>query len=134
MPCPSPRAAALLVTAGAFYARTAKAPDLPGQVATGEEVTRSMSVSVRGPVGEQAEAPRRLEWLAVERAARYRVRLMEVDRHELWTADTKAVELELPAALRSSLAFPTRSDVTARRRHGRGARRVRAQSFSIVRR
>jgi hypothetical protein len=61
---------------------------------------------------------------------------MEDDRHEIWTADTKALELELPAAIRSSLAFPRTLlwDVTAYDATGAVLAESGAQSFSIVRR
>ena len=81
--------------------RDRKAPELPGSVTTGDEVTRSLAVGVRGPVGDQAEAPRRFEWLAVDGAVRYRVRLMEVDRREVWSASTSAPGVDLPAPVRT---------------------------------
>jgi putative zinc finger protein len=115
MPPVAAVAAILLVVAGSLYIRIGKAPELPRKVTSGDEVTRSLAVAVRGPVGDQVEAPRRLEWLAVDRAVRYRVRLMEVDRREVWSAATSALGVDLPSSVRASLV-PGRTllwDVTA---------------------
>ena len=110
-------AAVLLVgiATGSFFLLTRKAPQLPGSVTTGDEVTRSLALVVRGPVGEQGESPRRFEWVPVDRAVRYRVRLLEVDRHEVWSTSTSAPGVDLPPAVRTSIA-PGRTllwDVTA---------------------
>ena len=110
-------AAVLLVgiATGSFFLLTRKAPQLPGSVTTGDEVTRSLALVVRGPMGEQVESPRRFEWVPVDRAVRYRVRLLEVDRHEVWSTSTPAPGVDLPPAVRASIA-PGRTllwDVTA---------------------
>jgi hypothetical protein len=126
-------AAALLVAAGGLYVGLGRPPDLPRTVPSGGEVTRSLAVVVRAPVGDQAEAPGRLEWLAVEGALRYRVRLMEVDRREVWSASTSALAAELPSSVRAALT-PGRTliwDVTAYR----GSDAIAAsgtQSFRVV--
>ena len=104
------------IAAGSSYLfLTRNAPELPSRVTTGDEVTRSLSVRLRGPIGEQTELPRRFEWLAVDRAVRYRVRLMAVDRQELWSTSTSALGVDLPSPVRASIA-PGRTllwDVTA---------------------
>jgi len=108
-------AAAFLFVAGVLYTRVARAPELPHGVTTEGEVTRSLTVTTRGPVGDVREPPRRLEWVAVERAVRYRVRLLEVDRREVWSESTSALEVDLPSSVRASFA-PGRTllwDVTA---------------------
>ena len=98
-----PAAAALLVVVGGYYVFKSQAPRLPPDVGPGVEATRSLKVPVRGPIGDQAVAPDRLEWLAVSGAVRYRVRLMEVDRHELWSIDTEATSSDLPASVRAQI-------------------------------
>jgi len=92
------------IATGSFFLLTRKAPQLPGSVTTGDEVTRSLALVVRGPVGEQVESPRRFEWVPVDRAVRYRVRLLEVDRHEVWSTSTPAPGVDLPPAVRASIA------------------------------
>ena len=112
---PVATAAVWLVAAGSLYVLTTKAPSLPGSVTTGNEVTRSLAVAVLGPVGDLLESPRRFEWLAVDRAVRYRVRLMEVDRREVWSTSTSAAGVDLPPSVRASIA-PAKTlvwDVTA---------------------
>ena len=104
-----------LVVAAGLYLRVGKPPELPGRVTTEDEVTRSLSVVVRAPLGDQTGAPSRLEWRGVDGAVRYRVRLMEVDRREVWSTSTPALEVDLPAAVRTALT-PGRTllwDVTA---------------------
>ena len=129
-------AAVLLVglVAGSFYLLPRKAPKLPSRVTTGDEVTRSLAVAVRGPVGDQVEAPRRFEWLAVDRAVRYRVRLMEVDRREVWSTSTSAVGVDLPSPVRTSIA-PMRTllwDVTAYDASGAALAESGSQSFRLA--
>ncbi len=107
--------AVLLIAAGSWYVLGTRPPALPASVSTGSEVTRSLAVAVRAPVGDLLESPRRFEWLAVDRAVRYHVRLLEVDRREIWSTSTSAAGVELPPSIRTSIA-PARTliwDVTA---------------------
>jgi hypothetical protein len=129
-------AAVLLVglVAGSFYLLPRKAPKLPSRVTTGDEVTRSLAVEVRGPSGDQVEAPQRFEWLAVDRAVRYRVRLMEVDRREVWSTSTSAVGVDLPSSVRTSIA-PAKTllwDVTAYDASGATIAESGSQSFRLA--
>ena len=127
-------AAVLLMATGTLYVLTAKPPRLPGGVAPGNEVTRSLAVAVRGPAGDLPESPRRFEWLAVDRAVRYRVRLMEVDRHEVWSASTSAAGVDLPPSVRASMA-PARTllwDVTAYDASGAVVAESGPQSFRLA--
>ena len=136
MPPVAAVAAVLLIgiATGSVYFLVRKAPDLPGRVTTGDEVTRSLAVAVRGPVGDQAEAPRRFEWLAVDRAVRYCVRLMEVDRHEVWSTSTSELGVDLPPPVRTSIT-PGRTllwDVTAYDASGAAIAESGSQSFRIA--
>jgi hypothetical protein len=127
-------ASVLLLVVGGFYLLTTKAPHLPTTVSTGNEVARSLSVKVRRPVGDQVQAPNRLEWLAVAGAAQYRVRLMEVDRREVWSTSTAATAVELPADARVVIV-PRKTllwDVTAYDAPGRPIAESGAQSFRLV--
>jgi hypothetical protein len=103
-------------------------------VTTAGEVTRSLVIAVRSPVGDLAEPPRRFEWLAVDRAVRYRVRVMEVDHREVWSSVTPAAEVDLPPAVRSSIG-PGRTllwEVTAYDASGAAIAESGAQSFRIA--
>ena len=68
------------------------------------------------------------------RAVRYRVRLMEVDRQELWSTSTSALGVDLPAPVRASIA-PGRTllwDVTAYDAAGAAIAESGTQSFRVV--
>jgi hypothetical protein len=108
-------AVVLLFAGTSYYLFKSTSPQLPTVVGTDSEVTRSLTVSVRGPVGDQAVAPERLEWTPVSGAVRYHVRLMEVDRRELWSSDTTGTMATLPDAIRAQIV-PAKTllwDVTA---------------------
>jgi hypothetical protein len=125
-------AAVALVVAGSFLLR-AKAPELPSAT-TGPEVTRSLAVGVRAPLGDQAEAPRRFEWTAAAGAARYRVRLLEVDRREVWSTSTAGLVAELPPDVRATMA-PGRTflwEVTAYDTSGAVIGESGPQAFHLV--
>lgn len=106
VPVSAAAAIALLVIAGAssYLLLTRRAPDLSGPMTTGGEFTRSLSVRPRAPTGEQKDVPRRFEWFAVDGAVRYQVRLMAVDREELWSASTSELGVDLPPPVRDSIA------------------------------
>ena len=96
-------AAVLLAVVGSFYLFKSDAPRLPSNVGRETEAMRSLTVSVRTPVGDQVEAPERFEWQPVSGAVRYHVALMEVDRRELWAIDTSDTSVTLPAAVRRQI-------------------------------
>jgi hypothetical protein len=115
-----------------FFFRSA--PELPANVTTADEVVRSLAIAVRQPVGDQAEAPSRFEWVAVDRAIRYRVRLMEVDRREVWSASTTEPRVDLPAQTQS-LIRPASTmvwDVTAYNAAGAAIAESGPQSFRVI--
>jgi len=95
--------AALLAMVSGYYLLSSHAPRLPTDVGSDTAVTRSLAVQVRGPVGDQVAAPERLEWREVAGAVRYHVRMMEVDRAEVWSADTTATMVELPSTVRARI-------------------------------
>jgi len=96
-------ATALLFVVVGYYLFNARPPSLPANDREGGEVTRSLSVALRSPIGDQAVAPQRLEWSPVAGAARYRVRLLEVDRHELWSTETADTAADLPGPVRAQI-------------------------------
>lgn len=65
----------------------------------GGEVMRSQSMPVTGPVGDVTTRPERLEWHAVPGARNYRVRVIEVDRTELWTTTVPETSVALNSAV-----------------------------------
>jgi len=126
--------ALVVIAASGYYLLTPAIPALPGNVTTGNDTRRSLTVEVRSPLGDLVESPQRFEWSAVDRAVRYRVRLLEVDRHEVWSATTTALEAELPADIRTSIV-PMKTvlwDVTAYDAAGAVISESGPQSFRIV--
>ena len=131
---PVAAAVVALVVAGGLYLREGQPPELPGGVTTGDEVTRSLAVVVRAPLGDRPRP--RGDWSggAVDGAVRYRVRLMEVDRREVWSTSTSALEVDLPAPVRTALT-PGRTllwDVTAYDASEAAIAESGAQSFHLV--
>jgi hypothetical protein len=107
--------AAVLVVASSVYLFRSTAPQLPIDIDAGRDVTRSLAIALISPVGDQRSAPSRLEWQPVTGASRYHVRVMEVDRTELWSVDTDASAVDLPEAMRARIV-PAKTllwDVTA---------------------
>jgi hypothetical protein len=94
----------LLSLAGGYYFTRQAASRLPARTGPGPETTRSLAIAARSPIGDQTATPARLEWEPVGGAARYRVRLSEVDRQEIWTGETIASAIDLPEHVRARVA------------------------------
>ena len=96
--------ATLLVVAGiAIHFRTTIQPSLNGPSRIGQDVLRSGAFNVISPSGDLNEAPAEIRWEKVPNAATYQVHLLEVDRNELWKAETKDDHIVLPASIRSRI-------------------------------
>ncbi|HEY6970954.1 MAG TPA: hypothetical protein VJA94_17220 [Candidatus Angelobacter sp.] len=95
--------AMVLVVAGIMiHLRTTNEPTLLSQTtAPGHEVFRSGSFAVITPAGDLHEAPKEIRWESAPSAASYRVSLLEVDRHEVWKAETTQNHVDLPVSVRS---------------------------------
>ena len=96
-------AVVLLMLGGGYYLSNQATPRLPADIGSSPEATRSLTVTVRGPIGDQGSVPARLQWEPVSGAARYRVRLSEVDRQEIWSGDTVGTEIDLPSDVRARI-------------------------------
>ncbi|HKE88543.1 MAG TPA: hypothetical protein VKB50_32520 [Vicinamibacterales bacterium] len=123
-----------LVAAGSYYMLLRKAPEFPPSIPAEGDFTRSLTLGVRSPLGDQREAPHRLEWVATDRAIRYRVRLLEVDRRELWSTTTTAAAVDIPSTVQSSLT-PGRTflwEVTAYDAADRIVSESGRQSFRVL--
>jgi len=95
-------AVVILAVAVTLLARRSVAPPLPPPV-DGPTATRGSLVEVLDPVGEVAEVPAALRWVAVAGARAYRVRVLEVDDVVVWEATVGAAETPLPETTRSGL-------------------------------
>lgn len=97
----TPAAAALalvLVVAGVtIEMRRGRQPALDTAVG-GSEVLRSSAIAILSPIGDLAQKPAEIRWETAPNAARYRVRIMEVDRTELWSTETAVPRIDLPAS------------------------------------
>jgi len=113
-------AAVLLLIVGGSYLFKSDVPRLPSSVGAGTETTRSLTVIARAPVGDQTNVPERFEWQSVPGAERYHVSLMEVDRHEIWAADTTDTFVMLPPAVRGQIV-PAKTLVWQVKAFGAGA-------------
>jgi hypothetical protein len=96
--------AALLAAVSGYYLLSSQAPRLPTDVGSDSAVTRSLTIPVRGPIGDQQTPPDRLEWRAIDGAVRYHARVMEVDRTEVWSTDSTETSVALPADVRARIA------------------------------
>jgi len=89
-------AAVLALAIGlAIELRQRDLPELPAPP-VGAETYRGSTVLLRGPEGELAQAPARLDWEAVQGAASYRVRIVDPLGEEIWRGTTKGSPLVLP--------------------------------------
>ncbi|MEO8660377.1 MAG: hypothetical protein ABI693_18045 [Bryobacteraceae bacterium] len=100
---------------------------------SGEPVYRSQQVQVIAPVGDLEAAPAQLKWQPVAGSAVYRVEVMEVDRHSLWSTETRDASVTLPAAVRA-LIVPGKTllwEVTVRNSTGGAAASSGIQKFRL---
>jgi hypothetical protein len=67
------------------------------------KVFRSDALAVVGPTGDLQETPAELRWQPAPGAATYSVRLMEVDRVELWKGESSKPSVSLPPAVRTRI-------------------------------
>lgn len=97
--------AAILLAIGAviFLRSTTYRPQLEAKNQVGPEVLRSAAFNIVSPAGDLQERPKEIRWEPVPQATAYQVRLLEVDRTELWKASTSSDHVELPAAIQDKI-------------------------------
>lgn len=93
----------LVVAAGVIYFRHSGRPVLEATNRGNQEVFRSPGFAVLSPAGDIQETPHEIRWEPVPQAAKYQVRLLEVDRSEVWKAETSQDRIELPSATRGRI-------------------------------
>jgi hypothetical protein len=95
-------AAALIIGAVGLEWRHRGAP--PIDVSTGAEDTlRSGGITLISPRGDITEAPAQIQWQVVAGAARYEIKLLEVDHTVLWSGSTGDSRIEIPQTARSQI-------------------------------
>lgn len=93
----------LIVIAVGLQSRYGAVPRLNAPAGPEGDVMRSGTVTVIAPSGDLHAVPGRIEWQPVTGAARYRVRLLEVDGTELWSASANEAQLTIPAAIKAKI-------------------------------
>jgi len=68
------------------------------------DVMRSARVVALAPLGDIAHVPARFEWQPIAGALNYRIRLLEVDQTELWSATAGTNFIEVPAETQSRMS------------------------------
>lgn len=96
-------AAMLLLIAGALYLRSGKEPLLVSDGSSGQTVLRSQAITLLEPKGDLEQTPAELRWQPVSGAARYSLKLMEVDRTVLWESSSEQSRLMLPQPVREKI-------------------------------
>jgi hypothetical protein len=135
---PSPRwlaapvaASVILLLAGGMYLRHGgEVLPRPGD----EQVWRSQSFAAVAPAGDVTAAPVEMQWEAVPGTNRYLVRVMEVDRTEIWRGESAGSHVALPAEILRQMT-PGRTflwTVTARDVTGSTLAETRLQTFHIL--
>ncbi len=126
-------AAVLLVAAVGIALRDSRPPAISTAVSE-RQVFRSGEVSVLGPPENPAGAPAELRWAPWEAADSYSVRVMEVDRKELWSAETRQTTVALPPAVRARIVprKPFLWEVIARDADGRTLASSGIHTFVVV--
>jgi hypothetical protein len=123
----------VIVAAGAFY--LPRGPGNPSSAGIGDGVMRSQALELVGPVGDVPQQPAAFRWRAVPGAVRYQVRLMEVDRREVWRAEATEALISIPAPVLSLMA-PGRTllwDVGAWDKSGKALGTSGTRSFRVNR-
>ncbi len=126
-------AAAMLVllAVGVFVRQRGAAPAPSSDDAT---VWRSARIAAVAPIGDLDRPPSQFRWEPAPAAASYRLRLLEIDGTEIWSAESPVPLVEIPDSLAPKLiagrAFQW--EVAARDSRGRPVASTSLQSFHIL--
>jgi hypothetical protein len=92
-----------LLIAGIVLQMRHREPAFDPSAASGESASRSGTVTIEAPIGDVQNAPEQIRWHATPGAATYRVHLMEVDQHELWSAESPTTTVAIPGEIRTRI-------------------------------
>jgi hypothetical protein len=123
----------VVITAGIYMRRLGEPALSPGGL-PGVEVYRSHQLIAVSPLGQVTEPPSRLQWEPARDAKKYDVRLTEVDRTEVWKADSSVTSIEIPSNIRAKMA-PGRAflwEAVARNQAGEQIASTGLQRFQIL--
>jgi hypothetical protein len=96
-------AGVLIVVAIGFQLRVAGPPTLRPLGESGTEVLRSHTLELLAPKGDLPQQPREIQWQPAPGAVKYTVRLLEVDRSELWKTETTETRVEMPSGVQARI-------------------------------
>src|SRR5258708_27273980 len=96
-------ATAILLVALNFVRGNAGAPPLSHDIGGAQPTFRSDALGVVGPAGDLTAVPTELRWETAPGAASYSVRVMEVDRTEVWNTESRQASVALPASVRARI-------------------------------
>lgn len=110
-------------------------PDTGFRPLDGNDALRSTTVEVLMPVGDLASPMSELNWKAIPGAARYRVRLEEVDQTEVWLTNSALPQVAIPPAIQEKMTDRKTLNwvVEAIDSTGQTIARSTPQSFRVVR-
>jgi hypothetical protein len=91
-------AAAAMIAVAVGYLAWDRAPQLRDDSSAAGGY-RTLALDVISPVGDVSTPPTELTWLAVPGAARYDIRVLQVDRAALWATTSFAPRVALPPSL-----------------------------------
>jgi hypothetical protein len=97
-------------------------------------IFRSGLIRTVAPAEEVVEAPSEFRWETVVGAARYQVRLLAVDRQEIWSAEVSTPSIAIPSEIRRQMS-PGRSflwQVVAKNSTGAGVAQSNLQFFHVA--
>ena len=100
-----------------------------------DTVIRSNQITATSPVGEITRRPSQLSWQPVAGAANYDVRILEVDRTEIWRATTTSAVIPIPSEVVNRIV-PSKKllwEVTALDGSGNAIASSGMRSFVVVR-
>ena len=128
-------AAAAVVVVSVALLRPSKAPELQADLGRQPAIYRSQEVQVVAPIGDVAEIPQELRWQTFTGADTYKVVIMEVDHSELWSTQTRANSIAIPATVRAKMlpGKPILWQITALTPQGQVAATSQVQKFVSLR-
>jgi hypothetical protein len=98
-------AAAAVVIISVTLLRPSKAPELQADLGRQPAIYRSQEVQLVAPIGDVADLPQELRWQPFPGADMYKAAIMEIDYTQLWSTQTRANSIAIPAAVRAKM-FP----------------------------
>jgi hypothetical protein len=93
----------LIVTAVGLEWGRRGAPQIYAPGRPEDNVLRSGSLSLFAPSGDLASPPSQIRWQAIDGAAKYEVRLLEVDHSEVWSDSTSAPQTNIPQPVQARM-------------------------------